>query len=59
MPALYLILNSAYYTNNYDGIFDTGLYTSRNSILQLSFWVAAAQLISTVFNLKKLTWCQA
>jgi len=26
MPALYLILNSAYYSNNYAGIFDVGLY---------------------------------
>jgi len=26
MPALCLILNSPYYSNNYAGIFDAGLY---------------------------------
>jgi len=31
MPALWFILNSAYYVNNYAGIFDTGLKNSHSA----------------------------
>jgi len=40
MPALCLILNSAYYANNYAGIFDAGLQImckSQNTILNHDF----------------------
>jgi len=33
MPALCLILNGAYYANNYAGIFDTGLESTIKSTL--------------------------
>jgi len=35
MPALCSILNSAYYANNYAGIFDAGLYLSSDNELFL------------------------